>query len=61
METTSYLIEINFNGHDLAVKGTFDGTNFKSETIEPMHEGGQIVIPSFKELDEYITTKKFKK
>lgn len=61
MEATSYLIEIKYNGAELKVKGSFDGTTFKSETIEPMHEGGTIVITSFKELDEYITAKKFKK
>lgn len=61
MENTKYIIEINFKGNDLAVTGTFDGTNFKSTTIEPLHEGGQIIIPSFQELDQYITDKKFKK
>ena len=61
MESTEYLIEINYNGNDLKVKGTFDGKSFKAETIEPMHEGGQIVIPSFADMEEYILRKKFKK
>jgi hypothetical protein len=61
MEITEYLIEINYNGNDLKVKGTFDGKSFKAETIEPMHEGGQIAIPSFADMEEYILRKKFKK
>jgi hypothetical protein len=61
MEATTYIIEINYNGNDLKVKGTFDGKSFKAETIEPMHEGGQIVIPSFADMEEYILRKKFKK
>lgn len=60
MEATTYIIEINFNGSELKVKGTFDGKSFKAETIEPMHEGGQIVIPSFADMEAHILKTKFK-
>ena len=54
METTDYTIETNYNGSELKVSGTYNGETFKAETIQPLHEGGQITIPSFKELENYI-------
>ena len=59
METTDYTIETNYNGNELKVKGTYDGKTFTAETIEPLHEGEQIIIPSFKELENHIFKTKF--
>ena len=59
METTDYTIETNYNGNELKVTGTYNGETFKAETIEPLHEGGQIIIPSFKELENHIFKTKF--
>ena len=60
METTDYTIETKYNGSELKVTGTYNGETFKAETIEPLHEGGQIIIPSFKELEFHIIKTKFK-
>lgn len=54
METTDYTIETKYNGSELKVSGTYNGETFKAETIEPLHEGGQITIPSFEDLEKYI-------
>ena len=59
METTDYTIETNYNGNELKVTGTYDGETFKAETIEPLHEGGQIIIPSFADLEKHILKNKF--
>lgn len=61
METTTYTIETKFNNSELKVKGVYDGAIFKAETIEPLYEGGSIVIPSFKDLEAHIMETKFKK
>ena len=59
METTDYTIETLYNGSELKVSGTYNGETFKAETIEPLHEGGQIIITSFKELENHILKTKF--
>ena len=59
METTDYTIETNYNGNELKVTGTYNGETFKAETIEPLHEGGQIIIPSFADLEKHILKNKF--
>jgi hypothetical protein len=59
MEATHYTIETNYNGSEIKVSGTYNGEVFKAETIEPLHEGGQIVIPSFADLETHILKNKF--
>ena len=61
MEATTYTIELKYNSHELKVTGIYDGTTFKTTTVEPLHKEGAIVIPSFEDLNEYIVNKKFKK
>jgi len=61
MEPTTYTIEMKYNGHELKVVGTYDGSEFKTTTVEPLYKDGAIVIPSFQDLNEYIVNKKFKK
>ena len=61
MDSTPYTIELKYNSYELKVIGTYDGSTFKTENVEPLYEGGVIVIPSFEDLNEYIVNKKFKK
>lgn len=61
MEETTYLIEMNYNGYDISVKGVYNGSSFKIQTVEPMVEGGEMVIGSYKDLEQHILAKKFKK
>lgn len=61
MEATTYTIELKYNSHELKVTGIYDGITFETKAVEPLYEGGAIVIPSFEDLNEYIVNKKFKK
>lgn len=61
METTTYLMELKFNGNELKVKGVYNGENFKVETVEPLYENGQMIITCFEDLSKHILSTKFKK
>lgn len=61
MEATTYIIETDYNNCQLVVKGVYNGSSFKIETIEPLYEGQSIVIPLFKDLENHILKTKFNK
>lgn len=61
MEPTTYLIETDYHGRKLAVKGDYDGTKFTSTKIEPLNEEGSVALISIPDIEKHILKTKFNK
>lgn len=61
MEPSTYLIETEYLGRKLAVKGDYDRTKFTATKIEPLNEEGSVSLISIPDIEAHILKTKFAK